>query len=209
MTWTREKHLAAILIGIDPRVARAADSLLDAGLIVQVGERPNKTGKMMPIYQIIKTAENESKWIETLCALPSNVLDAFADDLDLHHPSGRVEDHTGGGKAMSEENSVPFEKRLAVYMYFVNRESMREGVEILKNLGYRYTDHSDVIDDADPDTTFVEAWKPAPAGANDGNTDLDAAIDEINRAIGMLGSACEANIFDADEEAYWWDDAHT
>jgi hypothetical protein len=204
MTWTREKHLAAILIGIDPRVARAADSLLDAGLIVQVGERPNNTGKMMPIYQIIKTAENESKWIETLCALPSNVLDAFADDLDLHHPPGRVEDHTGGGKAMSMTN----DKRLAVYMYFINRESMREGVEILKNLGYRYTEHPEVIDEADANTTFVEAWKPVPAGADE-DTEATAAIHEINRAIGMLGSACEANIFDTDEQAYWWDDAHT
>ena len=37
-------------------------------------------------------------------------------------------------------------------------------------------------------------------------TATEAAIHEINGAIGMLGSACEANIFDADEEAYWWDD---
>ena len=35
MTWTREKHVAAILNGMDPRLARAADSLLAAGLIVQ------------------------------------------------------------------------------------------------------------------------------------------------------------------------------
>jgi hypothetical protein len=106
---------------------------------------------------------------------------------------------------MSEEN---LDKRIAIYMYFVNRESMREGVKILNNLGYRYTEHPEVIDDADPNTTFVEAWKPLPAGADE-DTEATAAIREINRAIGMLGDACEANIFDADEQAYFWDDAHT
>jgi hypothetical protein len=41
------------LNGIDPRVARAADSLLVAGLIVQAGERPDyNTGKIMPRYRI-------------------------------------------------------------------------------------------------------------------------------------------------------------
>ena len=98
------------------------------------------------------------------------------------------------------------DKRLAVYMYFVNRESMREGVEILKNLGYRYTDHSDVIDDADPDTTFVEAWKPLPAGFDEDKA--QDSIIEINRAIGALGDACEVGIFAADEQAYWWDEDH-
>jgi hypothetical protein len=101
------------------------------------------------------------------------------------------------------------DKRLAVYMYFVSREAMHEGVEILSNLGYRYTEHPEAIDEADANTTFVEAWKPAPAGANDDNTDLHAAIHEINRAIGELGDACEASVFDADEKAYWWDAAHT
>ena len=82
MTWTREKHVAAILNDIDPRLARAADALLDAGLIRQVGERrDDDTGKMRPVYQFIKTAENKSKWIETLCALPSDVLDAFENSL--------------------------------------------------------------------------------------------------------------------------------
>ena len=100
------------------------------------------------------------------------------------------------------------DQRLGVYTYFVSREAMRRGVKILSDLGYRYTLHPEVIDDADPNTTFVEAWKPVPADADEG-TEADAAIHEINGAIGMLGSACEANIFDADEEAYWWDDAHT
>jgi hypothetical protein len=40
------------LNGIDPRVARAEDSLLAAGLIVQAGERPDDTGKMRPAYRI-------------------------------------------------------------------------------------------------------------------------------------------------------------
>jgi hypothetical protein len=85
-------------------------------------------------------------------------------------------------------------------MYFVNRESMREGVKILNNLGYRYTEHPEHIDEAAPDTTFIEAWKPAPADA-----DERAAIHEINEAIGMLGDACEAGIFGADEKADWWE----
>jgi hypothetical protein len=101
------------------------------------------------------------------------------------------------------------DKRLAVYMYFVNRESMREGVAILYHLGYRYTEHPEAIDDADPNTTFVEAWKLLPAEDvifADEDKVSTAAICEINHAIGMLGDACEAGIFDADEEAYWWDD---
>jgi hypothetical protein len=73
---------------------------------------------------------------------------------------------------MSKENLMPFDKRLAVYMYFVSRESS------------------------------------VPAGADE-DTEATAAIQEINRAIGMLGDACEANIFGADEQAYFWDDAHT
>jgi hypothetical protein len=96
-------------------------------------------------------------------------------------------------------------KRVAVYMYFVNRESMREGVEILDDLGYRYTEHPEVIDQADANTTFVEAWKPLPAGADE-DEEPDAALHEINRAIGHLGDACEAGIFAADEKADWWDD---
>jgi hypothetical protein len=45
------------LNGIDPRVARAADSLLAAGLIVQAGERPDDTGKMRPAYRIADGAD--------------------------------------------------------------------------------------------------------------------------------------------------------
>jgi len=201
MTWTREKHVAAILNGMDPRLARAADSLLDAGLIVQVGERLADNGKMLPVYQIIKTAKNKSKWIETLCALPSDVLDAFEESVAR---DVTTEKDSRKGEAMSEND-----KRLAVYMYFVSREAMREGVEILNNLGYRYTEHPEHIDEADPNTTFVEAWKPLPADDvvfADEDKVSSAAIHEINHAIGMLGESCEAGIFDADEQAYWWDD---
>jgi hypothetical protein len=56
----------------------------------------------------------------------------------------------------------------------------------------------------DENTVFLEASKPVPAGADE-RTEADAAIHEINGAIGMLGSACEAGIFAADEKAYWWD----
>src|SRR6516165_4290841 len=148
MTWTREKHVAAILNDIDPRVARAEDALLNAGLIRQVGERrDDDTGKMRPVYQFIKTAKNKSKWIETLCALPSDVLDAFEESVAR---DVTTEKDSRKGEAMSEND-----KRLAVYMYFVSREAMREGVEILNNLGYRYTEHPEHIDEADPNTTFV------------------------------------------------------
>jgi hypothetical protein len=103
---------------------------------------------------------------------------------------------------MSEEN---LDKRLAVHMYFVNRESMREGVKILNNLGYRYTEHPEAIDEADANTTFVEAWKLLPAGADE-DKEAAAAVHEINRALGHRGDACEAGIFASDEKAYWWDD---
>ena len=101
MTWTREKHVAAILNGMDPRLARAADSLLAAGLIVQVGERLADNGKMLPVYQIIKTAKNKSKWIETLCALPSDVLDAFEESVAR---DVTTEKDSRKGEAMNEND---------------------------------------------------------------------------------------------------------
>jgi hypothetical protein len=96
MTWTQEKHVAAILNDIDPRLARAADSLLDAGLIVQVGERQDDdTGKKRPVYRIIRTAENKSKWIETLCSLPKSVFDALAEDFEREIAAKQGAPHRG------------------------------------------------------------------------------------------------------------------
>src|SRR5262249_12693209 len=100
------------------------------------------------------------------------------------------------------------DRRLAVYMYFVNRDAMREGTKILNGLGYRYVEHPEVIDAGDADTTFIEAWKPAPAGIPDEDEDNGegiAAIHEINEAIGMLGDAVDAGIFGPNESAGWWE----
>jgi len=53
------------LNGIDPRVARAADSLLAAGLIVQAGERPDyNTGKIMPRYRIAAAVHVKGYWAQ-------------------------------------------------------------------------------------------------------------------------------------------------
>src|SRR5215470_10346726 len=93
----------------------------------------------------------------------------------------RIRACSTGREAMTND------KRLAVYMYFVSREAMREGVEILNNLGYRYTEHPEAIDEADTNTTFVEAWKPLPADDvvfADEDKVSSAAIHEINHAIG-------------------------
>jgi hypothetical protein len=74
MTWTPDKHIAAILNGIDPRVARALEELLAAGLIVQDGERPNDSGVMLPAYRLTDVCR-------ALLADPSK-LDEVLDALD-------------------------------------------------------------------------------------------------------------------------------
>jgi len=66
-----DKQIAAIRAGIDPQVARALEKLLAAGLIVQDGERPNDTGKMLPAYKINPNVDR-SKWDEILDALDAD-----------------------------------------------------------------------------------------------------------------------------------------
>jgi len=85
-TWTPDKHIAAILNGIDPRIARVLEELLAAGLIVQDGERPNDSGVMLPAYKITDLG------VELLAADPSK-LDEVINALDA-----RVEDHTAGSE---------------------------------------------------------------------------------------------------------------
>jgi hypothetical protein len=104
---------------------------------------------------------------------------------------------------MSKENLLPFDKRVAAIMCFANRARALAGMAILEDLGYRCTERVDLIDTADEagNTTFVEASKPLPAGADE-RTEPSAVLDEIDRVVwnDLDGLAWAAGVFAADEE---------
>src|SRR5262249_20626231 len=92
-------------------------------------------------------------------------------------------------------------KRVAAFICFSDRENAHAGKQILEELGYRFIEHPEYIDPVDANTTFVEAWKPLLAGDDE---DVGADIlNEVQGAIGHLGSACEAGIVAADEWVNW------
>ena len=76
------------------------------------------------------------------------------------------------------------DKRVAAIMCFPNRARALAGMEVLHELGYRCVERVDLVDTADEagNTTFVEASKPLPAGA-DKDAEVSAVVDEIDRAI--------------------------
>jgi len=93
-------------------------------------------------------------------------------------------------------------KSVAAIMCFPNRARALAGMAILEDLGYRCTERVDLVDTADEaaNTTFVEASKPLPAGAE--RTEPSAVLHQIDRAIwnDLDGLAWAAGVFAADEE---------
>lgn len=96
-------------------------------------------------------------------------------------------------------------KHLVAFMCFANRARADEGMRILQGLGYRFIEHPECIDECDDNTTFIEAWKPLPAEADECTEPLDDGfvLDEVQNAIGHIGDACEAGIAAADEKITW------
>ena len=51
------------------------------------------------------------------------------------------------------------QRRLCAIMCFPNRDSALDGMEALHELGYRYIERVELVDEAcDAHTVFVEAW---------------------------------------------------
>src|SRR5215472_17703067 len=89
-------------------------------------------------------------------------------------------------------------KRVAALMCFPSRATANVGMQILTDLGYRFIGYPEGLDEADPETTFVEAWKPLPAEADE-RTKLDIVFDEVQAAIGHLGDTVEIGVFAANK----------
>jgi hypothetical protein len=96
----------------------------------------------------------------------------------------------------------PITKHLVAFLCFLDRTRADEGMRILQDLGYRFIEHPECIDECDDNTTFIEAWKPLPAETEWLYTESDA-VDEVANAIGHLGDTCGAGIADADEKVVW------
>jgi hypothetical protein len=90
-----------------------------------------------------------------------------------------------------------------------NRDSALDGMEALHELGYRYIERVEMVDEAcDAHTVFVEAWRELPAGT-DAHALGIAMVDEINKAIDHLEGDClEYDIVAEDEEACWVTHGH-
>lgn len=95
-------------------------------------------------------------------------------------------------------------RRHAALMCFENSEYAHSARQILGHLGYGFIEHPELIDPVDENTVFLEASKPALAGADE-RTEADAAFQEVTSAMGHLGSLCEAGIVGADEKVVWFE----
>jgi hypothetical protein len=103
--------------------------------------------------------------------------------------------------------SMTNDKRVAALMCFPSRATANVGMQILTDLGYRFIGYPEGLDEADPETTFVEAWKPLSAEADE-QSEPDIVFDEIQAAIGHLGDTIETGVFAAHQTADWFRDSH-
>jgi len=74
-------------------------------------------------------------------------------------------------------------RRHAALMCFENREYAHAAMQILRDLGYGFIEHPELIDPVYENTVFLEASKPVPAGADE-RTEADAAFQEVASAMG-------------------------
>lgn len=93
-------------------------------------------------------------------------------------------------------------KRIAAFLCFPDPQSADEGMKILAGLGYRSITLPEIVDQADANTTFVEASKSPPAEGTEYTEFDDNAYNEIQGAIGCIGDCTEAGIAD-DEKIDW------